>query len=89
MRYAVWAFVITLAAAWRVHSTAWVFEIRNDNQEAAEWHRTEAENGILAIADSFAADEPLRDIFLAAEPVRKVLDVKPLQNAILSGSRGK
>jgi hypothetical protein len=73
-------------SAWRVHSTAWEFESRNENQEEGEKHRAEAENGILAIANSFAADEPLRKIFLAADPVRKVLEAKPVQNAILSAA---
>jgi len=74
-------------SAWRLHSTAWEFETRNNNQEAAEKHRAEAESGILAIANSFAADEQLRDIFLSAEPVRKVLDAKPLQKPILSTAK--
>jgi hypothetical protein len=73
-------------SAWRLHSTAWEFETRNQDQQAAERHRTEAQTGILALANSFAADEPLREIFLAAEPVRKVLNAGPLHNAILSAA---
>jgi hypothetical protein len=83
--FAILAKVNVPVSAWRLHSTAWEFETRNNKQEAAEKHRAEAKSGILAIASSFAADEPLREIFLSAEPVRKVLDFRPLQNARSSG----
>jgi len=73
-------------SAWRVHSTAWEFYARNGNHEAAEAYRAEAEIGILAIANSFPHDEPLRDIFLASDPVRKVLDAKPLKKAIINAA---
>jgi hypothetical protein len=67
-------------SVWRVHFTAWEFFIRKKDQATAGTHRAEAERGIFAIANSFEADEPLRGTFLAAEPVRKVLDAKPLKH---------
>jgi hypothetical protein len=39
-----------------------------NNDEAAEAHRALAESHILKIADSFLREEPLRAIFLAADP---------------------
>jgi tetratricopeptide (TPR) repeat protein len=61
------------AAAWQVHATAWDLRTRAKDEEAAETHRARAEAHILAIANSFAPDEPLRQSFLAAAPVRRVL----------------
>ena len=62
-------------AAWRLDGTAWEFYQQVKN-EKAETHRKRAESCILKIANSFAPDEPLRATFLAAAPVRRVLDGK-------------
>jgi len=40
--------------------------------EAAEAHRARAETHLLAIANSFAPGEPLRQSFLAAAPVSRI-----------------
>ena len=40
----------------------------------AETHRERADAEILTLASSFESDEPLRQSFLAAAPVRRVLD---------------
>jgi DNA-binding winged helix-turn-helix (wHTH) protein/tetratricopeptide (TPR) repeat protein len=63
-------------AAWRLDGTAWEFYLQAKNEKAAETHRKRAESCILKIANSFAPDEPLRATFLAAAPVRRVLEVK-------------
>jgi len=57
---------------WRVHATACDFYRQKRNQ-AAEIHRAHAEAHILALANSFEPDEPLRKTFLSATPVRQVL----------------
>ena len=61
-------------AAWQVHSTAWDFYWHAKNDAVAERNRAVAEAHILAIADSFTRDDPLRRSFLSAPPVRRVLD---------------
>jgi tetratricopeptide (TPR) repeat protein len=63
-------------AAWRLDRTAWEFYQQAKNEKAAEIHRKRAESCILKIANSFAPDEPLRAMFLAAAPIRRVLDGK-------------
>jgi tetratricopeptide (TPR) repeat protein len=60
-------------AAWRVEATSWEFYQRVKNDQAAEMHRALAQTHILAIANSFAADEPLRQSFLAAPAIRRIL----------------
>jgi len=59
--------------AWRLQGTAWDFCQQMKNAKAAETHRKRAEACILKIANSFAADEPLRATFLAADPVHRIL----------------
>jgi tetratricopeptide (TPR) repeat protein len=61
-------------AAWQVHSTAWDFYRHAKDEAAAERNRAFAETHILAIADSFTRDDPLRRSFLSAPPIRRVLD---------------
>ena len=60
-------------SAWRVHASAWEFYGSRKAPELAEEHRAQAEEGIQRLADSFAEPEPLRAVFLAAEPVGKIL----------------
>jgi DNA-binding winged helix-turn-helix (wHTH) protein/tetratricopeptide (TPR) repeat protein len=64
-------------AAWQVHATAWDFYRHAKNEAAAESNRACAETHILAIANSFTGDDPLRRSFLSAPPVRRVLDKEP------------
>jgi DNA-binding winged helix-turn-helix (wHTH) protein/tetratricopeptide (TPR) repeat protein len=60
--------------AWRVRATAWDVYSHTKHDKIAEAHRASAEAQILAIANSFEPDEPLRHSFLAASPVRRILD---------------
>ena len=64
-------------AAWQVHSTTWDFYRYAKNEAAAECNRALAETHILAIANSFTNDDPLRRSFLSAPLVRRVLDKVP------------
>jgi DNA-binding winged helix-turn-helix (wHTH) protein len=61
--------------AWRVHATRSDLYRQARNEAAAEAHRARAGAIILALADSFAPDDPLRHGFLAAAPVRRILRV--------------
>lgn len=61
-------------AAWQVHATAWELYGQKQDNEAAEAHRKRAEAEILALANSFDSNEPLRKTFLAAAQVRRILD---------------
>ena len=61
--------------AWRVHATRADLYRLTKNETAAEAARARAEAIIVALASSFAPDDPLRHAFLAAAPVRKILRV--------------
>ncbi|MEO8753840.1 MAG: AAA family ATPase, partial [Casimicrobiaceae bacterium] len=62
--------------AWRVHATrADVYRHAKD-EAAADAHRARAEAIALALADSFAPDDPLRQVFLNAAPVRRIRGVE-------------
>jgi DNA-binding winged helix-turn-helix (wHTH) protein/tetratricopeptide (TPR) repeat protein len=69
-------FVVPVAA-WQVHATAWDFYRHAKNDAAAESNRASAEAHILAIANSFIGDDPLRRSFLSAPSARRVLDKAP------------
>jgi len=71
-------------AAWRVHATACDLYLHAKDDKAAETHRACAEAHILAIANSFAPDEPLRQSFLAAAPVRRILSNRKTRNTSLA-----
>ena len=60
-------------AGWQVHATAWrLFESKQQYAEA-ESHREQAQACILKIADSFPKGEPLRESFLSAAPITRIL----------------
>jgi len=61
-------------SSWRVHETAWRLCGQRQDNEAAEAHRKRAEAELLALANSFEPDEPLRKSFLAAAHVRRILE---------------
>jgi len=65
--------------AWRAEATAWDLCSRLKDDDAAESHRACAEAHILGMAHSFAPDEPLRQSFLAAPPVRRILGSRKLK----------
>jgi DNA-binding winged helix-turn-helix (wHTH) protein len=58
--------------AWRVHATCADLHRRAKRDAAAEAERARAEAIILALANSFVPDDPLRSAFLAALPVRRI-----------------
>jgi hypothetical protein len=58
--------------AWRVHVTRSDLYRHAKNDTAAEAHRASAEALVLGLANSFAPDEPLRDVFLARAMVRRL-----------------
>ncbi|HWY71364.1 MAG TPA: AAA family ATPase [Terriglobales bacterium] len=61
-------------AAWRVHATAWEFYRQVREADKAEQHRSRAESLILAMAKSLDCDESLKDGFLKASPIQRILD---------------
>jgi DNA-binding winged helix-turn-helix (wHTH) protein/tetratricopeptide (TPR) repeat protein len=62
--------------AWRLHATRCDLYRHAKNDDAAETHRARAEAIIVALASSFAPEEPLRHTFLAAEPIRRIRRVQ-------------
>ncbi len=61
-------------AAWRVHASAAELERRLGNQRAAGRHRSLGRSTVLALADSLVDYDQLRKTFLAAPPVRALID---------------
>src|SRR5262249_22954097 len=60
-------------AGWQVHATAWrLFHSKRQYAEA-ESHRKQAQADIFKIADSFPKGEPLRETFLSAVPIARML----------------
>jgi tetratricopeptide (TPR) repeat protein len=58
--------------AWRVHATCADLNRHQKDADAAEAHRARAEAVIVALADSFEIDEPLRQSFLSAAEVQRI-----------------
>jgi len=58
--------------AWRVHATCADLYRYLEKDDVAEMHRSRAEAIVLALADSFAADEPLRQALLSAPDVCRI-----------------
>ena len=72
--------------AWRAEATAWDLCSHLKDDDAAETHRACAEAHILGMAHSFAPNEPLRQSFLDAPPVRRILGSrKPESLSLASG----
>jgi DNA-binding winged helix-turn-helix (wHTH) protein/tetratricopeptide (TPR) repeat protein len=61
------------SGAWQTFATASQCYRQDKKHKAAETYRDRAESCILQIANSFEPDEPLRATFLAAAPVRQIL----------------
>jgi len=78
-----------LVAAWQVYATAWHLYGHAKEHKIAEVNRERAETCILKIANSFAADEPLRTTFLTAAPVRRVLREKIVNKATRQDGLGR
>jgi len=60
-------------AGWQVHATAWQLYRSTQKFREAESHREKAQGYILKIADSFAEGEPLRETFLSATPIVRII----------------
>jgi hypothetical protein len=60
-------------ATWRVHATAAELFGRSGDSGSAEHHRELGRVAILKLANSLPVDEPLRQTFLSAPAVTKVL----------------
>jgi hypothetical protein len=61
-------------AAWRVHAMAAELKRRQGDEGAAESHRSLSRATVLALANSLVDHATLRAAFLAAPPVRTVID---------------
>ena len=60
-------------AAWQVHRTAGDLYVDLGDRKRAERHRARAKEVIMRLADSFEQGEPLRESFLTAAPVQRIL----------------
>lgn len=61
-------------AAWQVYATAWQFHCLVKEDGLAQQNHARARASVLKIADTFPLNEPLRATFLAAAPIRRILD---------------
>ena len=69
-------------AHWRVHATASDLHRLLGNRELVDHHRELSRATIMKLADSLPADEPLRQAFISAPLVRKVLDGSPIETTM-------
>jgi tetratricopeptide (TPR) repeat protein len=60
-------------AAWRLHATAAELYRRMKSRELAERQLALSRQTIMKLANSLPAEEPLRQTFLSAPPIRKIL----------------
>jgi hypothetical protein len=60
-------------ADWQVHRTAAELHARAENHDLAQHHRELSRATILKLANSLAAEDPLRTKFLSAPAIRKAL----------------
>jgi tetratricopeptide (TPR) repeat protein len=60
-------------AAWRLHATAAELYQRTESRELAERHLTVSGEIIMKLANSLPPEEPLRQTFLSAPMIRKIL----------------
>jgi tetratricopeptide (TPR) repeat protein len=74
-------------AAWRVHGTASEVYARNRDAGPAEEHRDLSRATILRLAKSLPAEEPLREIFLSAPIIRKILARERTSKLVPHGAR--
>src|SRR6267142_3856795 len=62
-------------AAWRVHASAAELETRRGNHRAAGRHRSLGRATALTLANSLVDHDRLRETFLAAPPVRMIIEL--------------
>jgi len=70
-------------AAWQVHEAGWDLYRELQQADKAEQHRRKAEVAIRSLADSFPLDEPLRETFLTASRVCRILSESSAERAPL------
>jgi hypothetical protein len=61
-------------AAWRVHATAFELFQNSGDRDLAHSHLTLRCDTIMKLANSLPAEEPLRQTFLSAPAIRRILD---------------
>jgi hypothetical protein len=75
-------------AAWRVHATAAHIEEESGNLESVRSHREISRATILRLANSLPEQEPLRQIFLSAPAVARILNSDSQPPPARAQSRG-
>ena len=61
-------------AGWQVHATAWRIYRSKQEYAKAESHRESSQACIFKIGDSFPQGEPVRESFLSAAPIARILN---------------
>jgi hypothetical protein len=69
-------------ASWRVHGTASELYRNSGNQASADLHLALSRETIMKLANSMPAEEPLRQTFLTAPVVHKILDEAELRGCV-------
>jgi len=60
-------------ASWRIHATAFELYQNSGDRDLAERHLALSRDTIMKLANSLPTEEPLRQIFLSARIIRKIL----------------
>jgi hypothetical protein len=76
-------FVVPLAA-WRVHATAFELYQKSGDRDLADRQLALRRKTVMKLANSLPTEEPLRQTFLSAPMIRKILgdDITPKSRAI-------
>jgi hypothetical protein len=69
-------------AAWRVHATAFEIHQNASHQDLAERHLTLSRETVMKLANSLPREEPLRQTYLSAPMVRKILGKNVQQSEV-------
>jgi hypothetical protein len=60
-------------AGWRVHATAFELYQNSGNRDLAERHLALSRETVMRLANSLPTEEPLREIYLSAPVICKIL----------------
>jgi hypothetical protein len=69
-------------AAWRVHATAFELHQNSGDRDVAERHLALSRETVMKLANSLAQEEPLRQAYLSAPVVRRILGDNVAQSRV-------
>jgi hypothetical protein len=74
-------------AAWRVHATAFELDRNSGNRDLAARHLALSRETVMKLANSLPTEEPLRQTYLSAPMVCKILGNNVENSRVTAGER--